>query len=214
MKKIYLEKQFMKATNLNNYIIGEIVAQSKESGEYQIKKEDGSIMTVFSHSILGWEEYKVDSEVGYRFHYHAKMVKEKEMFVCDIYKNGDFFYRYTYGFDGCSVLNTSDSFRYFLLEQGNGVQLEFDDSWNEFRDKVAQKEKESKFDIYIKHSAIILKGESTEQKEDTYALMLKNNKSGEECNMTSSSNLQEVEKMKHILAHSFQMAGVRFKIKE
>ena len=406
MKKIYLEKQFMKATNLNNYIIGEIVAHSKESGEYQIKKEDGSIMTVFSHSILGWEEYKEDSEVGYRFHYHAKMVKEKEMFICDIYKNGDFFYRYTYGFDECSVLNTSDSFRYFLLEQGNGVQLEFDDSWNELKkkkketsvraftseklDKLAHphdsvskgqrvktiytidthrhtdgknifgftkstvladgvvvvdtantlrgnyrnvaetiinvinintksdyeaelrvnalglgkglldyledcpipvklywmkdvrasqlallervegeklyidvKLKEvlenldlqldlngqhstthlklheqndehhvlldslilacyeggtffckDKFDIYIKHSAIILKGESIEQKEDTYTLILKNNETGEEVNMTSSSNLQEVEKMKHILAHSFQMAGVQFKIKE
>lgn len=58
MKKIYLEKQFMKATNSKNYIIGEIVAHSKESGEYQIKREDGTILTVFSHSILGWEEYK------------------------------------------------------------------------------------------------------------------------------------------------------------
>lgn len=56
MKKIYLEKQFIKATDSHNYIIGEIVAHSKEKGLYQIEKEDGSILNVFSHSILGWEE--------------------------------------------------------------------------------------------------------------------------------------------------------------
>lgn len=57
MKKIYLEKQFMKATNLNNYIIGEILSHNKDAGEYQIEKEDGTILTVFSHSLLGWEDY-------------------------------------------------------------------------------------------------------------------------------------------------------------
>lgn len=56
MKKIYLEKQFIKATDSHNYIVGEIVAHSKENGLYQIKKEDGSIFNVFSHSILGWED--------------------------------------------------------------------------------------------------------------------------------------------------------------
>lgn len=56
MKKIYLEKQFMKATNSQNYILGDIVASKEEKGLYQIYKKDGSILNIFSHAILGWED--------------------------------------------------------------------------------------------------------------------------------------------------------------
>ena len=57
MKKIYLEKQFMKAKNLDNYIIGEFVGSSQERGVHKIKQEDGNILYVLSHSLLGWEDY-------------------------------------------------------------------------------------------------------------------------------------------------------------
>lgn len=63
IKKIYLEKQFIKATNNNNgYVIGEIV--SVGGNICTIKKQDGSILTVFSHAILGWEDYKEQCRSG------------------------------------------------------------------------------------------------------------------------------------------------------
>ena len=214
MKKIYLEKQFMKATGYNNFIIGEVVAHSKERGEYQIKKDDGNIITVFAHSILGWEEYKGDSEVGYRFHYHAKEDNsiKKPFFYCDVYQNGKFLHRYCYGFDWVHVLNSSESFGFFLLEKGDSVKKVFEDSWYKYRGEVTQKEREPKFDIYIKRSTVILKDELTEQKEDTYTLVLKNNESDMKSNLASSGDLQKIENMKDVLTYSFQNAGVKFKV--
>lgn len=158
MKKIYLEKQFMKATDSHNYIVGEIVAHSKEKGLYQIEKEDGSILNVFSHSILGWEEYKEDKKTGYRFHYYAKEneITNLKMFYCSIYKDGKFFYRYSYDVKWLHVFSTGEAFRHFLVEQGYKADYVIDKSWYDLR---------AKDELFIE-----------KRKDGRYAIMFKNNK--------------------------------------
>lgn len=138
MKKIYLEKQFMKATNNNGYIIGEIVGTGGNT--YTIKKQDGSILTVFPHAILGWEDYKENEETGYKFHYYAKELEELKspVFYCDLYKNGEFIHKYSHDIKWNYVFDSSENFRHFLIKQGEVAERIIDESWNRLRDKEKQ----------------------------------------------------------------------------
>lgn len=224
MKKIYLEKQFMKAKNLDNYIIGEFVGSSQERGVHKIKQEDGNILYVLSHSLLGWEDYtekhkkETKEEVAnYKFQYTARETNEVAdhraiMFFCDVYKNGKFFYRYCYGFDWLGVLNRSDSFRYFLQNRGNKVECVFEKSWQEFKDIYKQKQEEPKFELWIEKGTRIYLTEEEDTETTLYYLKVKNNETNEERIITSNQNLYQVETTMYAMAESFKLSDKKVKV--
>lgn len=207
MKKIYLEKQFMKATGLNNYIIGEIIAHSKENGRYQIKKEGGNILTVFSHSILGWEEYKENKEAVYEFRYYAKELDDLSMFYCDLYKNGELFYKYSYDVNWAYVFNSCENFRHFLTKQGIKTNRIIDESWYNIRDKEKQG---SQFELYIEKLCKCTPDEKV--KQDVFYLVLRDNQTKEEEVITSTHKRHEIEHSMHIMAKAFTKVNKDVKV--
>lgn len=60
MKKIYLEKQLMKALgNTSGYLIGNLIPQK---GKYIFKKENGKEITLMPQAILAWEDFNRENK--------------------------------------------------------------------------------------------------------------------------------------------------------
>lgn len=92
MKKIYLEKQFMKALGCDSYILGEIKAVTEK--QITIKKKDGNILTVTPHALLGWEDCKIQNlfnkeELLDVYYSHIGEEVIKIIYSVDVYRNTD-----------------------------------------------------------------------------------------------------------------------------